>query len=312
MESLRISLNAVLPLFIYMALGFLARRFGMIGEKEVFRFNRLAFYFFLTASVFHAVYKSDLSSALRPGLILYGVAGVLATFFAGLLIFRRTVRERDRRGVMVQGIFRSNLVLIGLAIAQALVPDGDVATVAVLSAFIIPLYNVLAVVILSYYGGERPSFREMLRKIAKNPLILAIAAGFVFLLSGIRLPAPVERAISGMGSAATPLMLFLQGGFFRFESLGKYAKELTVAALFRLVLAPGVLLTLGYLLGFRGMEFAGLIGAFASSAAVSSFTMTQQIGGDAELAGGIVIVTSLFSILTLFGWCTLFSSLGAF
>ena len=115
-----------------------------------------------------------------------------------------------------------------------------------------------------------------------------------------------------MAGVATPLMLFLLGAFFRFDSFGSSAKQISTTTAFKLVFNPAIFLTIGYLLGFRGVEFVGLIGVFASSAAVSSFTMSQQMGGDAELAGGVVILTSVFSCLTLFGWCVLFKTLGAF
>ena len=118
--------------------------------------------------------------------------------------------------------------------------------------------------------------------------------------------------MNAMSAVATPMMLFLLGAFFHFDSLGRFSGQLTLITLFKLVIIPGVFLTLGYFLGFRGMEFAGLIAAFASSTAVSSFTMSQQLGGDAELAGGAIVVTALFSSLTLFLWCLLFKTVGAF
>ena len=312
MESLQISLNAVLPLCLYMAAGYLARRRGLIDEEIILKFNRVAFLVFLSTSVFSALYGSDLSTAVNPKLILFVVFGVLAEFLYGFLVANKVADQENQKGVIVQGIFRSNFTLIGLAIARALLPHEDIAPVVFLCAIITPEFNILAVIALSLYGGEKVRPREVVLRIVKNPLIIATAAGILCLVLNVRFPKSIETAITGMASVATPLMLFLLGAFFRFDSFGSSAKQISTTTAFKLVFNPAIFLTIGYLLGFRGVEFVGLIGVFASSAAVSSFTMSQQMGGDAELAGGVVILTSVFSCLTLFGWCALFKTLGAF
>ena len=291
MESLQISLNAVLPLCLYMAAGYLARRRGLIDEEIILKFNRVAFLVFLSTSVFSALYGSDLSTAVNPKLILFVVFGVLAEFLYGFLVANK-VAEREN--------------------ARALLPHEDIAPVVFLCAIITPEFNILAVIALSLYGGEKVRPREVVLLILKNPLIIATAAGILCLVLKVRFPKSIETAITGMAGVATPLMLFLLGAFFRFDSFGGSAKQISTTTAFKLIINPAIFLTIGYLLGFRGVEFAGLIGVFASSAAVSSFTMSQQMGGDAELAGGIVILTSIISCLTLFGWCTLFKTLGAF
>ena len=312
MESLQISLNAVLPLCLYMAAGYLARRRGLIDEEIILKFNRVAFLVFLSTSVFSALYGSDLSTAVNPKLILFVVFGVLAEFLYGFLVANKVADQENQKGVIVQGIFRSNFTLIGLAIARALLPHEDIAPVVFLCAIITPEFNILAVIALSLYGGEKVRPREVVVHIVKNPLIIATAAGILCLVLNVRFPKSIETAITGMAGVATPLMLFLLGAFFRFDSFGSSAKQISTTTAFKLVFNPAIFLTIGYLLGFRGVEFVGLIGVFASSAAVSSFTMSQQMGGDAELAGGVVILTSVFSCLTLFGWCVLFKTLGAF
>ena len=312
MESLQISLNAVLPLCLYMAAGYLVRRLGLIDEEIILKFNRVAFLVFLSTSVFSALYGSDLSTAVNPKLILFVVFGVLAEFLYGFLVANKVADQENQKGVIVQGIFRSNFTLIGLAIARALLPHEDIAPVVFLCAIITPEFNILAVIALSLYGGEKVQPREVVVRIVKNPLIIATAAGILCLVLNVRFPKSIETAITGMAGVATPLMLFLLGAFFRFDSFGGSAKQISTTTAFKLVFNPAIFLTIGYLLGFRGVEFVGLIGVFASSAAVSSFTMSQQMGGDAELAGGVVILTSVFSCLTLFGWCVLFKTLGAF
>ena len=311
MENFQICLDATAPLLIYLAAGYLARCLKQINSQDVSRFNAVVFNFFLTVNQFKSIYFSDLSTAIRPELILFSVFGVLSACGIGLVL-SSLLLPRDQRGVMTQCVFRSNFVLIGLYIAETLVPDGSVGSVAVLSAIVIPLYNVLAVVVLSLYGGGRVSFRDIFLKVLKNPLILATAAGLLCLWLRIPLPHFAQTAVRQMASVATPMMLFLLGGFFHFDSLSRYRRQVILGTAMKLLVMPGIFLTLGYYLGFRGMEFAALLGVFATSNAVSSFAMTRQLGGDVELSGALIVVTSVLCPFTLFLWCFLFKSLGAF
>lgn len=118
---------------------------------------------------------------------------------------------------------------------------------------------------------------------------------------------------SSLSHAVQPrLLLFLLGAFFRFSGLQRYRRDILLVSFVRLIVMPGILLTTAYLLGIRDTGFAGLISVFASATAIASFTMTQQMGGDSELAGDIVVATSALCIVTMFGWSLLFRQLGAF
>ena len=112
--------------------------------------------------------------------------------------------------------------------------------------------------------------------------------------------------------AAAGLLLFLLGAFFEFGGLRRYIKDLVEVCLGRLVVIPGIFLTIAWLTGIRGVEFAGMIAIFGSATAIASFTMVQQMGGDAELAGDIVVATSALCCFTMFMWSLLFKTLGAF
>lgn len=124
--------------------------------------------------------------------------------------------------------------------------------------------------------------------------------GILTLVAGIRLPHILEQTIQSVSAIASPLQLFLLGAFFQFSGLKTYRRELVTVSIAKLIVSPGLFLGLGALLGFRGVAFVSLIGIFASPTAVNSFTMAQQMGGDAELAGDIVVTTSAASILTMF------------
>ena len=208
-------------------------------------------------------------------------------------------------------MYRSNLAIIGLPLATVLVPGADMGPVAMLAAIIVPLFNVLAVITLTAFRGERLPAGRLIKMVATNPLILGSAVGLVFLGTGWRLPTALESAVHQVAAMTSPFMLFLLGAFFRFSGLRRYRRDLIEVCLVRLFLMPALLLTAAFLIGIRGVGFAGLISVFASATAIASFTMTQQMGGDAELAGDIVVSTSALCIVTMFAWSVLFKALGA-
>lgn len=312
MENLMISANAVLPMCLVMALGYGTRRLGWIRREEISAINKIAFRIFLPCLLYYNVYCSDLSGSFDPLLMAYAVGGVLLTFGLSLGYTLLTEKLPERRGVMIQGMFRSNYVIMGIPVATALLGADQLGTVSILIAVVVPLFNMLAVVVLEVFRGQKPKPLHILGQIAKNPLVIGSVLGILTLAAGIRLPHILEQTIQNISAIASPLQLFLLGAFFQFSGLKIYRRELVTVSAAKLIVAPGLFLGLGALLGFRGVAFVSLIGVFASPTAVNSFTMAQQMGGDAELAGDIVVTTSAVSIPTMFLWIFLFKSLGVF
>lgn len=307
-----ISANAVLPMCLVMALGYGTRRLGWIRREEISAINKIAFRIFLPCLLYYNVYCSDLSGSFDPLLMAYAVGGVLLTFGLSLGYTLLTEKLPERRGVMIQGMFRSNYVIMGIPVATALLGADQLGTVSILIAVVVPLFNMLSVVVLEVFRGQKPKPLHILGQIAKNPLVIGSVLGILTLAAGIRLPHILEQTIQNISAIASPLQLFLLGAFFQFSGLKTYRRELVTVSAAKLIVAPGLFLGLGALLGFRGVAFVSLIGVFASPTAVNSFTMAQQMGGDAELAGDIVVTTSAVSILTMFLWVFLFKSLGMF
>ena len=141
-------------------------------------------------------------------------------------------------------------------------------------------------------------------------MIVGTFIGIAFQLLKLRLPSGLEHAVAQIANATSPIMLFLLGGFFEFSDLRDDLKTVSAIVIGRLIIIPAVVLGLACLLVFRGVEFASLLGAFASSTAIASFTMAQQMGGDAKLAGNAVVATSALCSLTLFLWAMIFKTVG--
>lgn len=299
-ESLFISLEIVLPLFFLMAIGYIIKRTGMMNETSVKQVNSVIFKIFLPLLVFLNIYNTELAESFNSKLLLYAVAGVLIQFVLSLCLVILVEKENSRRGVMLQGMFRSNFVLFGIPISTALFGDQAAGLAAILIAVIIPLYNVLAVISLEIFNGRRPNILKILLGIVTNPLIIGSVVGVLFLLFHIELPTVLYETVSDISGIATPLAFIILGASFNFGDVGKYARELSLVLGCKLVFFPVLFLGIALLLGFRDAPLAVLLTVFGAPIAVSSFTMAQQMGGDHALAGQLVVFSSIFSVVTMF------------
>ena len=315
LQNMAAALNAVLPSFVIIAVGMLVRRKGLVGETALNQFNSVAFRVFLATQLFKNVYDSSVEESFDAGLAVYMLVAVLLVTLLTTLAVNRLEPLRERRGVMIQGIFRSNFVLLSLPLMQSLFGDAGSGMVSLMIALVVPLFNVLAVVVLETYAGkEKTDPKKILRGIVKNPLIDATMLSLLVKLSGLDLyrVSAIKSVLSSVAGAATPLCLFILGASFSLGGLKGAARSLWITVAGRLVAVPVVTIAAAALLGFRGPALGVIMVCFGAPTAVSSYNMAREIGGDADLAAGIVVVTTALSCLTLFCWIVLLKTLGLF
>lgn len=305
MDSLQVSLGVVLPLCIWMAVGYGSRRLLRLDEVWVKKANNVIFKIFLPLLLFRNMMESDLRSDFNRdtlGLVIYVLAGGVILFIALMLIVSRLEKENPRRGVIIQGIFRSNTALYGIPVALSIYGEGNIGVAALMVAVAVPMFNVLAVITLETFRGERPSLRKILLGIVTNPLIIALALGAIFYFAGIQLPGFLEKAVWSFANIATPLSFFVMGAGFTFAAAARNRRALTGVVLVRLLLVPLLGVGIAALLGFRGVALAGTLIVFGSPTAASSYPMAVAMDGDGALSNEIVVFTSVFSILSMFLW----------
>ncbi|MEG0504674.1 MAG: AEC family transporter, partial [Raoultibacter sp.] len=288
MSSLSLAFTTVCPLLLLMALGALLRRAGLFSDGFIEKLNALCFKVFLPAVLFQSVYSSDFLVAFQPKLLVFGLAGVLITFAVLSAVVPCFEQRKDRRAVLIQGGFRSNIVLFGLPISYALFGADQVGPVSVLIAFAVPLFNILAVLTFEMHREAKVSVGSVIRGIVVNPLVIAGAAGILCALIGVQFPVVIETTVLQVAQVATPLALIALGGSFSIGDAQKNWRVLSCIVAVRLIIVPVVFLALAVVLGFRGPALGALLALFASPVAVSSYPMAQELGGDDELAGQIV------------------------
>jgi predicted permease len=213
---------------------------------------------------------------------------------------------------MIQAIYRSNYVLMGLPIVGNILGKGHLAMTAMLIAIIVPLYNVLAVVVLETFRKGEVNLRHIVKGIATNPLILGAVAGLVFVVTQWKLPPSIEGVIGDLSITAMTMSLLILGASFSFQSVQRGWRNLLICVLGRLVIVPGIFLPVAALAGFRGEAFLALLAMLATPTSISSYTMAVSMDSDGDLAGNCVIFSSAVSCATLVIWLFIFKSLGVF
>ncbi len=321
MDSLVFALNAVLPIVLTVALGYILKRIGFMNESFARMANKLCFRVFLPSMLFLNVYKIDNIGSIETGYIIYTTAAVLILFLAAFPIVHIATRNRSCRGVLCQAAFRSNYALIGIPLAEALFGEEGVAAASVLSAVVIVMFNILAVICLSVYREGKPSFKKIILDILKNPLIISIVLGIAVLIVrpyiSFRLSdvTPVYKVIGNMSSLATPMALLVLGAQFEFSTVKELRREIIWGVMMRCLMVPVLGLGVAYILfkgEFTGAHFAALTAVFTTPLAVSSVAMAQEMDGDVKLAGQLVIWTTLISAFVTFIASFLLKSAGVF
>ena len=311
-ENLLVSLGVVAPLLLLMLLGGFLLKGNVFDSVTVKKMNGAVFKVFLPALIFNNLYNSNLSDVkdIKSGAFAAAVLGGAYILSIVLVIFLE--KDNKKRGVMAQGICRSNFVIFGVPLCQAICGDSILGKISVAVAIVSPVINVLAVVSLEVFRGENGGFN--IKKIAKgvitNPLIISSALGIIVLLSGIKLPEIAQKTISDVAKIATPLALILLGASINFSTVKGNLRQLIITISGRLVVLPLIGITLAAIIGMRGGDLALLIAALASPTAVSSYPMALQMDGDGDLAAQIVAFSTVICIFTVFMWVFALKQLG--
>lgn len=317
------AVNSVLPVILLVALGYILKKTNFFTAEFLRVANKTVFRVLLPVLLFVNLAELDSFSQLKWDAVLYALAAIAILFCIGLFLAHIT-SDRCQKGVMLQGVVRSNFALVGVPLAQLMAGDKGVQSAALLSAFTIPVFNVLSVIALSVYiqgeSGGKGRMSKTLRGILRNPLIIGVLAGILCVLlkplAG-HLPSGVTAfmgkftfvgtVLEYLAKASTPVALLVLGGQFEKSSIRGLKKQIMLGVTGRLILAPliglggAVLLQKMGFLYFDNGTYAALIALFATPAAVASAIMAEEMGNDGQLAGQLVVWTTLLSAGVIFG-----------
>lgn len=312
---MQLAFNAVFPLLAFMLLGYFLRRVKLLDEATAAGLNRLMFRVCLPLGIFQSVYSADLRSAFDLRLALLTAIGCTAFFLLSSRFVNRRESDPAIAPVMIQGIYKSNYNLMVMPIVASFF-GGEIGMAAVLVIIFTPITNACATIAFEAArgGGERRDGRyylDMGKKVLLNPMVFSSLLGLLFNAAGVKLPALVMNSVvSKLAAMATPMAMMALGSGFDFRSMKKWARRLAVVCAGKLLLMPLVFMPIAIALGIRGADLIAALIVSGSPTAVNSYSLAVSMGGNEELAGEIVAVTSLLSVFTLFIFLTLLGNWG--
>lgn len=312
LNNFLLSIQAVLPMFLIMAMGIYIRKARMITEEQVKVFNKVIFKICFPCLMFSNIYGKNISGA-NVRVLGYTLMGVLIIYVLATMLVCFVEKNNKSRGAMIQAIYRSNVVIMGMSMVQNIFGnDVDISVTAILITIVVPVYNILAVITLEVYRGEKPNAMQILKSIFKNPIIVGALVGIVAVLLRIRIPEFITGTITSVSNSASPMALLMLGASFNIKSLSANKRNLIICVIGRLIGAPLIGVILLCMAGIRGIPLITAVAIFASPVSVTSYTMAQQMDSDSELAADCVIASSIFSCFTMFLWVFILKSLEMF
>ncbi len=312
MENLIFSLNATIPIFLMMLLGMLFRKLGWMDEVFAAKMNKFVFLVPLPVLLFEQLATVDFSEVWDIKFILFCFVVTAISITISTLI-SLLWKDRSIKGEFIQATYRSSAALLGIAFIQNIYGTVGMAPLMIIGS--VPLYNIMAVVVLSVFKPGNNSFdkalvKKTLKGIATNPIIIGIVAGFVW--SALKLPMPsiLHKTVSSIGATATPMGLMSMGATFEMKKATSKMKPTLVAVFMKLVGFCVVFLPMAALLGFRNEEMIAILVMLGSATTVSCFVMARNMGHEGTLSSGVIMMTTLLSAFTLTMWLDVLRSFG--
>ena len=301
MQNLIVVAGLVAPVFLIVALGYVLKKLGMINDEFVKLSSKIVFSVSLPALIFTEVSKTDLTQILNLELIGYAYAGTLITFSIVWIISLPSVKTPTDRTVFIQGSFRGNFAVIGLALIANVYGIDRLGKASLLLAFTIPLYNTLSVIALTVpLRKERQmNINHTVFEILRNPLVLAVIFSLPFSYFKLELPSIINKTVNYLAALALPLALLGIGGFMNFNEVKKGFSISVFSSTLKLILFPSIMTYGAFLFGFRGYDLGILFILFACPTAIASFIMAEAMGSNSKLAANILLMTTLASLVTI-------------
>ena len=285
------------PIFLIVLLGLTLRRIGFIDDHFNQVASRLVFSICLPVLLFTTISQINLDATINLPVFYFSLCGAVLTFGLSWLA-AMFIQPKEDRGVVVQGAFRSNLGVIGLALCANAYGSQGLALASLLMAGLTVSYNILSVFILSFYAKTDLNWLVVFADILKNPLIVAIAMAFIIALSGLPVPGVLLSAGEYIGSMALPLALLGTGAGMSLRALRDSSQATGLVICLKAVLLPAVILVIAIQYGFRGIDLGVLFLLFVSPTATASYAMVKALGANDSLAANLVITTTLVCILS--------------
>lgn len=312
MDSLIYSLNATVPVFLIILLGYGLRQKGILNENFVTVSNNLNFKVTLPIYLFCDMASSNLRQEFQPELVLFCIGSTTVMVFGLWFLCRKLMKDKAMVGAFVQGCYRSSISILGTAFMLNMY--GSTGPMPQVLLGCVPFFNTYAVLLLTiespHHNFGKGDLLNAGKKVLTNPLLIGILAGVAVSALGIPIPPMLKKSLTTVGSIASPQALLCIGaGFEGAKALAKLKPTLAIAFV-KLMALPGIFLPIAVALGFRGQTLAVLLIMLGAPTTATSYVMAKNMGADEVLTSSAVVMTTLLSAFSITFWIFLFRQFG--
>lgn len=318
LENLVFSINATLPIFLLMALGYIFSKIGIIDERAAGFMNKFVFKVALPVLLFSDLAGQDFIGTWDPGFVSFCFLTTIVSIAFIWVLARIFVKTPSRRGEFLQGSYRSSAALLGIAFIHSIYGESSSGMAPLMILGSVPLYNIFAVIILTLTApddGEKATGKgELVRKtalgIAKNPIIIGILVGMLWSVLRVPVPKVMDTVVGDIGALATPLGLMSMGATFDFKKAMDNIKPALVASFIKLFLLVMIFMPIAVSLGFVGEQIVAILVMLGSATTVSCFIMAKNMGHEGTLSSSIVMITTFMCSFSLTFWLFVLKTFG--
>lgn len=312
MENLIFSLNATVPVFAMIILGMLFKKIGIIDDVFASRMNKFVFLIPLPVLLFKDLATLDFNTIWDTKFVLFCFfITILCILIVTLLSF--LLKNKQNQGEFIQASYRSSAALLGIALIPNVYGKATMAPLMIIGS--VPLYNIMAVVVLSFFSPERKGLSKevwlkTIKGILTNPILIGIVVGILWSLLHLPMPTMLDKTVTSIGNVATPLGLMAMGATFNYkEALGDL-KPALCASFIKLFGFCAMFLPLAIYLGFQGEQLIAILVMLGSATTVSCFVMAKNMGHTGILTSTVVMLTTIFSGFSITMWLYILKGMG--
>ena len=301
MGSFVVAFNAVMPVVLLVAFGYFLKQQRYFNKTTIAQLNKLCFDLLLPIVTFDNIRRTNLNEVFDLRFVLYAAGSIFIAIFLLVILVPLFETDRKKQGVIIQGTFRSNFVMLGIPLSSYIAGENSVVLASMLIMVIIPIFNAAAVILLSIYGGCTVNKKRLITDVLKNHMIIASALGIIVSLLHPPIPHFLDKSLTDIGKVGSVFPIIVLGAMLDFSKLSANFKNLLITVMGKLIGMPLIFITSAVYLGFSSNEIVALVALYGSPTAVISAVMAEQLGCDHELAAQVVVFSTVISCITIFG-----------
>ena len=294
-------IETIVPIFFIIIFGYILQQKGLIKTQFIQEANRFVFLFSLPLLIFTGIMKSDIKDVGLTS-ILSVIIPTIATLCLAFLLALTLGLKKGTLGSFVQTSFHGNITYIGLAVLYYMLGEEGLKKGSILIAFLILVNNTLAIAILSWTSQKHDNIWRSLVSVVKTPLIIATLVGMFLLYFNIPVPKLLMKSMGILANIALPMALIIIGASMSVGTIKSSFRLSGLVTVIKLMILPSLSFLFCYLYAIPFHDVLPGIILLATPTATTSFILANQLGGDTELASGVITLSTLLSPFAFIFW----------